>query len=113
MIVMAGILCFERAAPAQNASLHFEGRIHDMTGEVVRIDDSWIYIKDEHSIDTVRFFVHPKRLERLKVGDRVRVYYQRRGGTAFSIKKMSVVSYEEGQKNLGYVQGRPEKGEPQ
>ncbi len=110
---MAGILCLERAAPAQNAALHFEGRAQYMTGEVVRIDGSWIYIKDEQSIDTVRFFVHPKRLERLKVGQRVRVHYQRRGGTAFSIKKMSDVNYEAGQKNLGYIHGRPEEGESQ
>jgi len=113
LVLLVFFFCWPQAGSADLIHSFLQERTRYMTGEVVRIESTWIYVKDEQSIETVCFFVHKERLKKFHVGDRVRVHYQRAGGQALSIQRMTPVEYEAGKKNAGYLFGQPQKGTSQ
>jgi hypothetical protein len=88
------------------ASLYYGsvGGPRNIVGEIVKIKNLWVYVKDERSVDTYRFWVYSNKLKDLQAGDRVRVYFYRDNDAAVSIKKMTVLTCGEGQ-NLGVISG--------
>lgn len=109
LVLLVLFFCWPQSGSADSNSSFSQERTRYITGEVVRIENTWIYVKDEQSIETMRFFVHEERLKKFQVGDRVRVHYRRAGGPAISIQRMTPVEYEAGQKNAGYLFGQPQK----
>lgn len=103
IIVFLLLICAVKSQTAQ-AFRFTTGYHRDIAGRIVKIQKTWVYVKDEKGIDTYRFFIHTNRLKEFEIGDRVRVYFYRNNARLISIQKMTPIRCGDG-KNLGVISG--------
>ena len=91
--------------------LRHSNKILDLRGVLVDINYKYnnLTVEDESSKLSRRFYVPFKRIDELKVGDEVRVYYRPGTQEAISVKKMTPVEYIKEGQNKGYLLRSKEK----
>ncbi len=102
--IIVFLLCLFFSCPFTAAEKKFYPRstLERVVGTIQKIERNILSIYDEHD-KTLKRLVYVNNRGEFKAGDRVSIFYQKKGNLIESVKKMTAVDYKEDSQNLGYL----------
>ncbi len=108
--VLVGLLVLSSKSFSNECQSFSQSKIQNMVAVVDRINikRNSLHVINEQTLNRNYFFAARGHLQKLKKGDRVRIYYYCGNNALFSLKKMTPVVFNQTTSNKGYVYGNPD-----
>lgn len=106
MICLLIMLCLVYTVGAHADGVFLRNNaVYHLRGRIVEINPKFNNLTIEDDSDQLEryFYVPFKRIDHLKVGDEVRIYFRPGTNEAYSVQKMTPVEYERSEQNKGYL----------
>ncbi len=107
LAVLFFIIVFTTAAEAGHGLFFVRERRLTLVGIIQSVEPNRLILVDEEDRRLKKFVYFFGRQEKLKTGDRVRIYYRLPDYFIESLKKMRPVEYKKENQNLGYILKSP------